>query len=197
MEANCMILLLLPPYLLFAIWIILSATRDIKSKSKKTSVTVILIFLLYLPLGWDVILGRIYFQYLCDAEGGMHIYQTIELDAKHWDEDGTPKFFTEDGWFDAAALGMKYSFMRDTEDAKYFNISKHTKIILDNSSGKVLADNVAFNYVSGWFIKYTGFHPTGDLSCYYYLDAPKSKRAFPGAYLYYGFMQNVFKLEEK
>ena len=53
--------------------------------------TLLFLVLLILPFA-DEIAGRIYFNHLCETEAGIKVYQTIELPAEYWDEDGAPKF---------------------------------------------------------------------------------------------------------
>ncbi len=95
-----MTLLLLPFYLLIVFFVIRWILKQIEGRRKRWLMFLFLAFLFYLPLGWDVILGRAYFHYLCATQGGVHVYQTVELGPEYWNPDGSPKFITEDGWFD-------------------------------------------------------------------------------------------------
>ena len=52
------------------------------------------VFLVALPLPIaDEIAGRMYFNHLCETEGGVKVYQTIELPAEYWDEEGGAEIF--------------------------------------------------------------------------------------------------------
>ena len=135
-----MTLLLLPPYLLLVFFVVHWVLRQIEGRGKRGLMLIFLAFLFYLPLGWDVLLGRAYFHYLCATQGGVHVYQTVELGPEYWNSDGSPRFITDDGWFDGEVLGDRFKFER--EDNRNFNetlnIGRYPDRIIDLKTDKVL-----------------------------------------------------------
>ena len=173
-----MTLLLLPFYLLIVFFVIRWILKQIEGRRKRWLMFLFLAFLFYLPLGWDVILGRAYFHYLCATQGGVHVYQTVELGPEYWNPDGSPKFITEDGWFDDDVFEGRYKFER--EDNRNFNttlnIGKYPDRVVDLKTGEVLGEKVSYVYFGGWFFKHTGFNVRG-VRCHGY-----SRGAGSGAY---------------
>lgn len=179
-----MTFLLLPPYLIIAIIVIWKVLKRVEGKGKKWSVFFLLVFAFYLPLGWDVILGRAYFYYLCETQGGVHVYQTVELGPKYWDDDGNPGFiYSENGELDELFLANRYTIIRGDKKAysKTFRITSIVTELLDNRTNDVIADRVIIFYGGGWFLNNSGFH-VDSLSCF---------RDLRG--LYPSFLSHVFK----
>jgi len=86
-------LFVMPIYFLIVLLIIIKALG--KYNGKYTYLLFLwLYFLFNLSVGWDVIAGKLYFKHICEKDGGVHIYQTVELVPECWDEDGRPKFYT-------------------------------------------------------------------------------------------------------
>lgn len=159
--------LLLIPYLIFAIYIVVRVTRRRKTLLAKTGTVLLVSFLLYLPLGWDVILGRAYFNYLCATQGGVHVYQTVKLGKEYFDEEGVSGFYDKNKRYKDMRLGDKYkgSSYYDRNYSTKFNIAYATYSIHDVLENKVLGSVKVFTYFGGWFINHTGFHVVGE-SCF-------------------------------
>lgn len=112
-----------------------------------------LALLFYLPVGWDVILGRSYFYYLCNKDAGIHIYQTIELGPEHWGDDGYPNFYTYKGDFDKSFFNKKYEFYATRTDrtfTTFFNIKRSLMQVIESETGEVLGERVRYLYWGGW-----------------------------------------------
>ena len=137
----------------------------------------LLAFLFYLPVGWDVILGRAYFNYLCHKDGGIHIYQTVELGPEYWNEDGSPKFYTtgfkkgnfDEGFFDGR---YKQSNKEDKSFKRRVNVSRHLIQMVDASTGHVLGEMVSYLYSNGWVMETWQPFSTPGLRCPRYSDYP-------------------------
>lgn len=102
-----LILILLP----VSIWIAVKVAKRFKQRSAKlTGGLGIFLLVFFLPFS-DEIAGRIYFNYLCAAEAGVKVYQTVELPAEYWDERGRAKFIKREGSleFDESMLGNRYT----------------------------------------------------------------------------------------
>ncbi|MDH5191907.1 MAG: hypothetical protein OEW89_11750 [Gammaproteobacteria bacterium] len=107
----------------------------------------------------DEIAGRVYLNYLCETKAGVKVYQTVELPAEYWDEDGRPKFIQGIGSLDTSVLSK---YMTDFKNEKYsslFDIKKFRFWYSEKESGKVVAEVNDFHYVGGWIIK--NFTPNG------------------------------------
>ncbi len=104
---------------------------------------------LLLPIA-DEIAGRIYFNHLCKTEVGVKVYQTIELPAEYWDEDGKPKYYVN--WDDG--LGKKYPMIReDGSFSSFFHIDNAGFKFVDKKSGNTLGEVVNFRFWGGWLIR--------------------------------------------
>jgi len=161
-----MTLILVIPYLIAVFFVVKAIVHQQKTVKRKWAIGLLMVFVLYLPLGWDVILGRAYFYYLCSTqgEGGVHVYQTVELGSEYYDKDGRPKFVTWNDWFDSSVFNDRYKFKKKGERSfsPVLNIGKYTDIIVDKNDDHVLGDKISFIYFGGWFMKYTGFHVGGE-----------------------------------
>jgi len=160
-----MTFLLLAPYLVVAIIVIWKVLKRVEGKRKKQGVFLLLMLAFYLPLGWDVILGRAYFYYLCETQGGVHVYRTVELGPEYWGMDGSPKFIRdEDGELDEKVLNGKYRIERGTGKINKY-ISTYTARLIDVDIREVIADRVVIDYLGGWFVRNAGFHSTAGPRC--------------------------------
>ena len=112
--------------------------------------TLVLIF--YLPVGWDVLLGRSYFYYLCNKDGGFHIYHTVKLGQEHWKPDGYPKFYTNKPEFDSEYFQGQYTIIQgpDREFNNLFNVRRSVIRVLDVINNKVMGEKVRYIYSGGW-----------------------------------------------
>jgi hypothetical protein len=69
------------------------------------------VVLLFLPFA-DQIIGSYYFDHLCKTEGGLHVYQTVELGPEYYREDGSPRFIDSKGKFDSSIFEGRYEFTK-------------------------------------------------------------------------------------
>lgn len=163
-------------YLIAALVGIYQLMKLYKGK-KKWRVFFLLLFLFYLPLGWDVILGRAYFHYLCNKDGGIHIYEAVELGPEYWYRNGKPKFYTN-GDFDGHAFNGQYKGMTSSKRNfnKLLNIGRNTYQIIDQSKSNLLGEWIRYNYFGGWLAHAQPFHVSG-ISCHVYSDTPDNPLA--------------------
>ena len=110
----------------------------------------LLVFLLvfFIPFG-DEIAGRFYLNYLCATQAGVKVYQTVELSAEYWDEQGRAKFIDEKaGGF---LLGKEYPpEYRTGAYSTFFHIDNAGYKRLDKRSEQVLGEVTDFRYWGGW-----------------------------------------------
>jgi len=178
-----MTFLLLPVYLIVAAIVIWKVIKPVEGKGRKLGTFLVLVFVFYLPLGWDTILGRAYFYYLCETRGGVHVYRHVTLGPEYWNDDGSPKFInSENGELDEAFLGGRYTILRRGEKShsEIFRVASIVTELLDNSVNDVIADREIIFYGGGWFLNNSGLH-VDSLSCFRDLSG-----------LYPSFLSHVF-----
>ena len=87
-----LIVLWVPVCIVLAVWTGRKFLKNSKIPIKVAIGTLVFLFALAMPIA-DEIAGRIYFNHLCETEAGAKVYQTIELPAEYWDENGKPNFY--------------------------------------------------------------------------------------------------------
>lgn len=146
---------LMPIYFIIVLVIIYKLMKRYQGKHKWRHF-LLLAFLFYLPVGWDVILGRAYFNYLCHKDGGIHIYQTVELGPEYWNEDGSPKFYTEKGDFDESFFDGRYEYITTKTDRNFriiLSVSRDLTQMIDTNTGNILGERVSYLYGNGWVME--------------------------------------------
>lgn len=190
---------LMPFYLIFALYMI-NQLMKLYTGKKKWTVFLSLVFIFYLFVGWDVILGRVYFNYLCNKDGGVHIYETVDLGSEYWNEDGSPKFYTDRGAFDESVLEGKYQFVRvrDSSFTTIFNIRRDVHKVIESLNKKILGERVAYQYWGGWVMNTWQPFLSGSLGCHRYYGQSDDKGIISNDLLivYKKFTSHIF-LEEK
>ena len=165
--------LLIPLYFVVTFLLALWLTRVIKSRHFYTVFLLLLLFF-WLPGLWDVILGRAYFHYLCQTDGGVHIYETVELGDEYWNEDGSPTFYTEKGAFDGSVFEGKYKFVRNNHPKMGLGstIKKRPRQIIETETDRVLGEWVLYEYLGGWVVHNLQPFMVGSTLCHSYDDTP-------------------------
>ena len=159
-------------YFIFAVIVIYKLMKKYQGKHKWRRF-LLLAFLFYLPVGWDVILGRAYFHYLCNKDGGIHIYDTVELGPEFWNKDGRPNFYDEKGRFDEDYFSGKYSqssIFPDKSLKSFLPVRRDLTQVTDNSSETVLGEKVSYLYVNGWVVNTWQPFSTRGTRCFGYKD---------------------------
>lgn len=143
---------------------------------------VLFALLLFLPVS-DQIIGRYYFDHLCETEGGLHVYETVELGPEYYYEDGSPKFIDDRGRFDSSVFNGRYEFKIQSIDdyVKFVVIDKDVYLIMETRTDKILGSFTRFIYRGGWLNNAFSI-PRGGISC----------RKFEGGY-YEGFIRHILK----
>ena len=146
------------PLFLIVLWVpvcvalaFLVGKKFIKKSMSLKIIGGMVVFLVALPLPLaDEIAGRMYFNHLCKTEAGVEVYQTIELPAEYWDEDGKPKFYVD--W--DAGLGKKYPLIRKGESySSLFHIDNAGFKFIEKKTGKTLGEVVNFRFLGGWIFR--------------------------------------------
>lgn len=155
-------------YVRLGMWVARKAASRYERKRIKLGVrvAVALVFIL-IPTG-DWIAGRIYFNYLCETEAGVKVYQTIELPPEYWDEDGTPKFYKGANNNDIPSYAFKRLGMDINaewkERQRWFQVDQFGTMITSRKSGQRLSEVVGFRYWGGWVARKMTPH-NSSISC--------------------------------
>jgi len=142
-----LILILLP----VSIWVAVKFVKRFKQRGAKLAGGIGIVFMFFLVLFADEIAGRIYFSHLCATEAGVKVYQTMELPAEYWDEQGRPKFFNQYGNLDHD-LWVKVLDESGGHVERYssiFSIDKDTSPVKQKTSHMMLAEVTTFRYWGG------------------------------------------------
>ena len=111
------------------------------------------VFLVALPLPIaDEIAGRIYFNHLCETEAGVKVYQTIELPAEYWDEDGRPLFYDENNG-NFTLPSEKFYKVKSKKAVRQFGVQERRTFILDINTQKIIGEKPWFLYWGGYIRK--------------------------------------------
>jgi len=150
------------------VWVAIKATRWLASAPSTSSAKWLItlssaaVFIL-LPI-WDEIAGHIYFRHLCETEGGIKVYQTIELGPEYWNPDGSGKFITvaaeREGKLLVPGYSWKSQWNRDFN--KILNIAKQQYSVVEVSTGAEIASKIFFVNFHGWLTNHSFAHVTGD-----------------------------------
>lgn len=157
-----LIVLWLPVCIALAVWV---GRKLLKTglPLKIVASTLIFFALLFLPFA-DEIAGRIYFNHLCEAEAGAKVYQTIELPAEYWDEEGKPTFYKGSRNNDIPSYAFERLGIDITakwvEKEHRFRIHQSGTIYTDKASGQRLGEVVRFGYAGGWIAREMTLHPS-------------------------------------
>ena len=149
-----LILILLP----VSIWIAVKLAKRFKQRSARLAGGIgIFLLVFFVPFG-DEIAGKIYFNYLCATEAGVKVYQTVELPAEYWDEQGRPKFYDEkNGNFNLEAYRVEY---KTGAYSSSFTIDNAGAKRVDKQSGQALGEVTDFGYWGGWMRRNLSLHNT-------------------------------------
>lgn len=166
MFLGVLLLAMAAGYLLIITVAIVLVTRFIKKTHWRwLSRGSLFVVLFFLPFA-DQIIGRYYFDHLCETEGGLHVYQTVELGPEFYHEDGSPRFMDSKGRFDSSIFNGRYEFKKESLDryVEIVVIEKRIHSIIDTTSGNTLGSFTQFTYRGGWLNNYFSYH-RGGIGC--------------------------------
>ncbi len=139
-----LIVILLP----VSIWVAVKVAKRFKNIGVRLASGLSVFLLVFLVLFGDEIAGKMYLDHLCATEAGVKVYQTVELPAEYWDEEGEPRFFNNYGNLDHK-LWVKIFDESGSQIESYssvFFIDKDVSPVKERDSQKVLAETVTFRY---------------------------------------------------
>ncbi len=119
-----------------------------KNRRKKIIAAIIMILI---PT-WDVIIGRAVFYTLCATQGGVHVYQTVELGPEYFDKEGVPLFYDRSKIFNNMTLAERYVGVSEHKKniSRLLNVKLIEKKILDKNRNIELGSITYFIHFGGW-----------------------------------------------
>lgn len=145
-------------------------------KTKRIAQVLTLITFALIPT-WDIIPGKLYFNNLCETEGGLKIYKTVEgVEGFYYEPGASPsgEVLRTYGYkfVEGAAGGATYRYtlsvngkiVRDdiaqpisrysVKSERYpprWNTVRHQKVVEDRQTKEILAIRTQFEYLGNWF----------------------------------------------
>lgn len=133
-----------------------------KSKRRKIIAAVIMILI---PT-WDIIIGRAVFYTLCVTQGGIHVYQTVELGAEYFDKDGVPLFYDRNKFVKNMGVAGRYKGVSEWEGLNsLLHLRVHSEKIKDKKNNNILGEIKYFVYNGGWIFNSLKVGGGGGESC--------------------------------
>lgn len=142
-------LFLILAWLPVCIWIAVKVAKRFQHRRTKLAGGVGVFALAFFAPFADEIAGHLYLNHLCATEAGVKVYQTVELPAEYWDEQGRAKFIDEKvGGF---LLGKEYPPQYQSGAySTFFHVDNAGYKRVDGQSGQVLGEVTDFMYWGGW-----------------------------------------------
>ena len=148
-----LIVLWVPVCIWMAVWVGRKAIKKNLPLKIAGGIAVFLIALV-LPVA-DEIAGRIYLKHLCETEAGAKVYQTIELPAEYWDEDGKAKFIEGNGGVNWEQLSeMATTSTVTKKHPSMFSITDR-RVVVRNNVDEVSGEVIIYMFWGGWVIRAT------------------------------------------
>lgn len=133
------------------------AVHITKGSTRRIAKIAIAILTVILVLGVpfsDHVVGRVYFNHLCDTQAGPRVYHMLTLPRELWNDNGQPKFITANGDIDKVMLAGR---VNDEVFRKPFapalGIDKDQHQVVDASTNKVLGEMITFAHWGGWIAR--------------------------------------------
>lgn len=119
------------------------ATQFILRRTESTLAQYATIAVFVLIPTWDIIPGRLYHQHVCETQGGVRAYKTVEVDQA---------YFLPDGRLDEKKLLERFDMQltMDRTFSRTFHIRKHGGVLIDKQNGEHLGTATDFWYYGGW-----------------------------------------------
>jgi len=155
------------PLLLVLIWLPVSiwAAAGVSKRyaggslKRRISIGVLLFVAIFLVPFADGIAGRAYFNYLCATKAGMKVYQTVELPAEYWDEEGRPilKMFRSDSPGTINLVGVRDPIFQQVGFTEHYNnlfhIDRTGFRLREISSKNIFSEITYYKYWGGWLTR--------------------------------------------
>lgn len=99
---------------------------------------------------WDIIIGRAMFYGLCLTQGGIHVYQTVDLGPEYFDKEGVPLFFDRKKSLKEMRLDEYVGLNDYGFSSKFFNVKKDVDMIVNKENNEIKGDVTYFVFFGGW-----------------------------------------------
>ena len=143
-------------------------TKIVKNKSigNKIMISSLMAVIFYLVPFGDHHFGKMYFNDLCESDGGVKVYKSIELPSKYFDEDNMLKAYKNIRTFNELNVLHRYvgSSELTPKYMKNFKIGLSYKKIIDNKTGVVISEVKNFYFKGGWLVNSIGLE-VSPVSC--------------------------------
>jgi len=140
-----------------SLWIAVKVARRLKPGVFRF-VGGVSVFLLLVCLPFvDEIAGRIYLNHLCTTEAGVKIYQTVELPAEYWDDEGKPRYLGTNGFVDMKLLPNRFEWHNVNESYidSVIKIGKRRWQLLDKDTQTILGERITYMRHFGWINRFS------------------------------------------
>ena len=138
-------------------------TRRLRTRSLRWfSQIIVIVLLLALPFT-DEMVGRLYFNHLCKTSAGLEVHETVDLEPKFYDKNGSPKFIDSEGAFDSSVFNGRYEFKTQSQYnyVNFVRMRKRTYLIIDKVRGRILGTYTNYFYFGGWLVNNLGYQVRG------------------------------------
>lgn len=141
-------------YIRAGVWIARKVAGRCNRRSFRCGIRVAIALVFFLVPTGDEIVGRIYFNHLCETEAGAKIYQTIELPSSYWNAQNIPSFYkgasnNDIPLYAFERLGIDVN-AEWNERQRWFGIEQFGTITTSEKFGQKLNEVVGFRYFGGW-----------------------------------------------
>lgn len=144
-------LFLILAWLPVCIWIAVKVAKRFQHGRTKLACGAGIFALAFFAPFADEITGHLYFNHLCSTEAGVKVYQTVELPAEYWDEQGRAKFLKPNGDLDKTILGNRFSEPAVKKPySDVFGIDEYHQQVVDSSTHQILGEVIIFMHWGGW-----------------------------------------------
>jgi len=158
-------------WLPFCLWIARKVAKRFTGGGARWASGVAAFLVVFLLPFADSIAGRIYFNHLCNTEAGVKVYQTVELPAEYWDEQGKARFYVNRYDHDKLRYIFPDKTMVDAPRFQYtwvtkpysefFHIEKDVLQIADRQQNSMVGEYFLFRYWGGWVVRSFSPHISG------------------------------------
>lgn len=166
---------LLLVYLPLILWLIIKLWRAISiRKSVRIGViSLVILIIAAVPLG-DVYIGSLKLENLCESEGGMHIYKTVEVDGflsrylvfnkvidgySYIESEHGTKFYkvinvNEENIFEKIEKPISRYILDYERNVLNPTMAKTRHFIEDKNTGSILGEKINYVYYGGWLDRF-------------------------------------------
>lgn len=132
-----------------ALFIVLAlfVAAQVKKRTNSTFAKYAVLVVFALIPTWDLIPGQLYHAHLCETEGGVKVFKTIEIDRAYFLPNGQPdeKKIREQL--------LDWVGEPDRTFSTLFHITKNQDLLVDKHTGERLGIATDFWYYGGWLKK--------------------------------------------